>query len=108
MNGLNGAQAAIASPAQTGSTAEESDDVNGGRIQELQKSVSEMAAQISKIESELKNDNSTLNDQLALLHKPREEQESQMESQISSQFDERRRSIKAKLDQLEEVVNKNP
>ena len=63
-----------------------------------------MTVQISKIESELKSDNSTLNDDLAFLNTPRADQVSQIESQISSKYDERRRTIKEKLAELSETI----
>ena len=73
--------------------------VIGTTPEPLQNQVAEISAQISDIQSQLKGDQATLNERLALLQKPRPEQLSQLEAQISAQFDERRSALKQKLTQ---------
>ncbi|MCE0499379.1 MAG: hypothetical protein LV481_15670, partial [Methylacidiphilales bacterium] len=80
--------------------------VDGARLEQLNNQMTEIAGQTSRIEAELKNDKATLNEQLALLQKPRSEQLSRLESQISLRFDERRRVIKQKLMQLQVGISK--
>ena len=74
----------------------------------LPKEMADLEVQIAGIESELKNDNASLSEQLTLLHQPKAEQMRQIDAQISAQFEERRRSLKEKLSQLGETVNPNP
>jgi len=77
------------------------DYVNAGKLKELRDSVADMAVQISKLESKGNTDISVIKEDLALLNTPRVDQLSQIESQVSSKGDARRRLIKEKLTQLE-------
>ena len=108
-DGLSGERAAVAASAGQQSTALQNwDEVNGGKLQKLQKNAAGMAAQIAAIESELKNNTSTLDQQVAFLGKPRDEQVARMDSQITARYDEQRRMVKEKLAQLDQVKKGNP
>lgn len=77
------------------------DYLNGKKLEEAQSNEANIPAQIGKMEFEVTISNSALKDKLALINTPREQQLSQINAQLSSQFDERRQTIREKLAQLQ-------